>query len=112
MAIQSWSDGVLLVTLPCEPRLCRELATLNDVLSTHGARDIIIDFGHVDILSSAGISNLLILHKLVRDAGRHLVLSNVTMTTRCIFRIAGLLDVFELVPDRRAALDALNAIRA
>ncbi|HEX41088.1 MAG TPA: anti-sigma factor antagonist [Phycisphaerales bacterium] len=111
MAIQSWSDDVLIVTLPREPRLCRELAGLNDVLSTHGARHVIVDFSHVDILSSAGISNLLILSKLITDAGWRLIFTNVAVTTRCIFRIAGLLGAFELAADRAAALEALNAVR-
>jgi len=91
--------------------LCRELAGLNDVLSTHGARDVVVDFSHVDILSSAGISNLLILGKLIADAGRRLIFTNVAVTTRCIFRIAGLMDAFELVPDRAAALEVLGAVR-
>ncbi len=112
MAIQSWSDEVLLVTLPCEPKLCRELATLNDVLSTHGAKDIIVDFSRVDIISSAGISNLLILYKLIHDGGRRLILSSVAVTTRCIFRIAGLADVFEFAKDRFEAVELLDSVHA
>ena len=108
MSIQNWSDEIILVSLPHEPRLCREIGAVNDILSTQGPRDVVVDFSSVDIFTSASISNLLILHKLTLEAGRRLVLVSVGITAKCIFRIAGLNEVFEFADDRFAALDSIQ----
>ena len=112
MAIQNYSSDIILVTLSSEPKLRRELAGLNEILSTRGVKDVIVDFELVDILSSAAITNLLILHKLTLQAGHRLVLCSIGMGPRCIFRIAGLSEVFEFAETREAAADSILSVRS
>lgn len=111
MGVQSLSEDVILVALPKEPELRRELSRLNDVVCEKGPCDVIIDFSGVEMLTSSSISNLLILRKWLADRGRQLVLCNVRLPTRGVFSVAGLSEVFKFADDRAAALAAIGRAR-
>jgi len=105
MGIKNLSKDVLFVELPSKsPKIARELKAVNEAISKKGNRDVIIDFTGVEIINSANISNLLILHNLLQNSGHRLVLCNVATVTKCIFVVAGLNEVFEFVDDRSSAL--------
>ena len=105
MGIKNLSKDVLLVELPSKsPKITRELKAVNETVSKKGSCDIIIDFSGVEIINSANISNLLILHNLLQKSGHRLILCNVATVTKCIFVVAGLNEVFEFADDRSSAL--------
>ena len=110
MGIENFSENAVLVTLPEEPQVSRELITVNENISDRGGCDVIIDFSRVEILTSSSICNLMILHKLLRECGHRLIFCNVSFPTRCIFRMVGLDEFFEVVDDKFAALEGLQTV--
>jgi anti-anti-sigma factor len=109
VGIKNLSKDVLLVELPSKsPKITRELNAVNEAISKKGNRDVIIDFTGVEIINSANISNLLILHNLLQKSGHRLVLCNVATVTKCIFVVAGLSEVFEFVDDKPMALSTVQ----
>ncbi len=106
MGIKNLSKDVLLVVLPSKsPKITHELKAVNETVSRNkGDRDVIIDFSRVEIINSANISNLLILHNLLQNSGHRLILCNVATVTKCIFVVAGLNEIFEFADDKPKAL--------
>lgn len=108
MAIERWSENVILVTLAKEPQLGEELETTTTMISELPDCDVVVDFAEVDILTSSSIAKLLKLRKAVRDNHRHLVLSAVAPRTKNVFAITCIMDVFEFVEDKTVALAGLQ----
>ncbi len=94
--------------LPDEPQLRTELALLrNRMAETHDV-SLALDLSHVEIISSPSIGILLGLHHMLASRGRRLILCKMRLATKCIFRIAGLEGVFDLVNDEVEALRILG----
>ena len=109
MAIQNLSEDFILVALPVEPQIIiRELKLVNEIVSNKGGCDVVIDFSNVEMLTSSGISNLMILRGLLREQGRQLTLCGASPTVKGIFMIAGIDKVFEFVDDKHAALASIQ----
>jgi len=109
VSIRNLAQDVLFVLLPPEPDLCAELKRLNEQVSTKCDFHVIVDLSRVEIITSPGISNLLILRKWLKGAGRRLILCGVRFATKCVFKLAALDTVFEFAEDKDAALAALGA---
>ena len=109
MGIRNLSENIILLTLPSD-RSEREdeLKNLNEIVSNKCQYDVIVDFSNTEIINSWNISNLLILKGMLEDAGRKLILCDVSTVTRCIFTVAGLSDVLIFAEDRSAALDTIR----
>lgn len=69
-----------------------------------GAREVVIDFGGVDYISSAGLRVFLVLAKRMRDLKGRLVLCGMAEPVRQVFHLAGFLPLFSVEPSRDAAL--------
>jgi anti-anti-sigma factor len=109
MGIKNLSKDALLVELPSKsPKIAAQLKAINETVSKNGACDVIIDFNRVEIINSANISNLLILHNMLQNAGHRLILCNVATVTKCIFVVAGLNEVFSVVDSQSKALAAVE----
>jgi len=110
MGIKNLSKDVLLVVLPSKgPKIAHELKAVNETVSKKkGNRDVVIDFSRVEIINSANISNLLILHNLLQNSGHRLIFCNVATVTKCIFVVAGLDKVFDFSDDQPAVLAAVH----
>ena len=109
MAIQKFSENVLLVDLPFkEPQIGEELKSINEIVSNRDDCDVIVDFFRVEIITSSSLSNLIILRRLLCEHGRELILCNVAIVTKYIFTVAGLDKVFDFVDDKFAALAAVE----
>lgn len=105
MGIKNLSKDVLLVELPSKsPKIAHEFKSVNEVVSKNGNCDVIIDFSRVEIINSANISNMLILHNMLKNSGHRLILCNVATVTKCIFVVAGLNEVFNFADDQSKAL--------
>lgn len=76
-----------------------------------GARSFAIDFGRVDLITSAGIRVLVMMaHRLQRGAGG-LVLYALGDRVRTVFEIGGLLQQFRIVASEQDAVAALSKPR-
>ena len=81
---------VLYVRLSPEPLLRSELAQLREQPTPAGDKHLVLDFSHVEIMTSPSIGHLLLLQKQLAQGGRRLMLYRTRLATRCIFRVAGL----------------------
>ena len=70
-----------------------------------GERRVIIDFGAVEYISSAGLRVLLVAGKRIRTG--HLVLCSLTEPVRQVFDLAGFLPLFAIERSRESALARL-----
>ncbi len=108
MGIQDLAENVILVDACPEPGLNDELKNVTDVVRERGDCDVVIDFSHVDIVTSSSLSKLLKLRKLLADCEHRLVLCSVATATRAIFSVTALDGIFDMVDDQFAALAALG----
>jgi anti-anti-sigma regulatory factor len=111
MRTERLSDGILLVVLSKEPHLRNELAELNETISKASPCDVIIDLCLVEIITSSSISNLMILRDLLSKSGRNLVLCNVALATKGLFRTVGLENLFHFAADRSSAVATIESTR-
>ena len=108
--VRKLSEDVLMVTLNREPFAYHYhgFASINQIIANEESHDVIVNFHMVKVVTSSILSNLLILHKLLCDAGHRLILCNVNVSSKYVFRIAGLRSVFDFAEDKFAALAALE----
>jgi len=108
MGIRNLSENIIVAELPSDgPERADELKNLNETISNNDQFDVIVDFSKVEIINSWNISNLLILRGMLEDAGRKLILCNISTVTKCIFVVAGLSEIFIFADDKSAALAAI-----
>jgi stage II sporulation protein AA (anti-sigma F factor antagonist) len=87
-------DGV--TALECEKSM-RELV-IGDT------NRIIIDFGNLDYISSAGLRSILLTAKLVNEKRGQLCLANVTGNVRSVFDMSGFSSMFKIADSVEQAL--------
>jgi len=113
MGIRNLTQDIILVELSSEAtQRADELKEVNETVGAKCNCDVIVDLSNVEIIHSWNISNLLILRGLLQDTGRQLVLCSVTTLTRCIFRVAGLSDVFVFAEDRSSAQEMIRTAKS
>jgi len=108
MGIKDLSENILLVDAQPEPGLNEELRNAADVVRERGDCDVVIDFSHVDIVTSSSLSKLLKLRKLLMDCDHRLMLCSVAAATKGIFSITALDGVFEMVRNQAEAVESLK----
>ena len=108
MAIEQVTENIFYVSLPKTQHINRELEPLNDLMVTGNSYDIILDFLLIDMVTSASISTLLILHDILQAHGRQLILCNVSFVTKCELTTTGLSEHFIYADSK---LDAINLIQ-
>jgi anti-anti-sigma factor len=72
-----------------------------------GRPEIVIDLSGVGFAGSAALGNFVALHRLARQNGGRLIFCRVEPTVGEVFRASKLEPLFEFVPDRAAALEAI-----
>lgn len=109
MTIYNPPENLIVVALPFrESQITDELRAVNEAAGENPACDVIINFAKVEIVTSSNLSNLLILHSLLTERGHRLLLCNVSVITKCVFRVAGLDEVFQFAEDTPKAVAALQ----
>ena len=83
-------------------------ASLNRAID-EGAGKLLIDFSHLDFITSAGLRTLLGLAKRQRSEGGTLHLANMNETVREIFSISGFDTIIESSPTVEDALGRILA---
>lgn len=112
MAIQEWSEQILIVDLPGEPDVCEELNSVLQMVREKDEYNVILDFAAVDIITSSSISALLKLQKLINDNGKRLFFTDVSPATRNIFRVTGIEELFNFISDKFTALASLQMVQS
>lgn len=108
MAIQDYSDNIILVELPSEPQIRQELDKVMEIVRQRADCDVVVDLSNVDILLSLSLSGFIQLHKLLIGSGRRLVLCNTSSTTKGIFRVTCFDGIFEFIDDKSDAVASLQ----
>ncbi len=108
MAIQNWSENIVLVNLASEPHTGEELQTVIDKVKDNKTCDVVIDFADIDIVTSSSIAKFLKLRKVLADNDRRLIFCRVAPNTGNIFAVTGLDTVFEFTDDQFMALAGLQ----
>ena len=72
-----------------------------------GSTRLVIDFGQVAYISSAGFRVLLVASRLAEQAKGALALSGISGEMRRLFDLAALTEMFTILPDRAQAVEAL-----
>lgn len=108
MGIRYLSEGVIFVSLPQKPHLGSELNNVNGIASDGCDCDVIIDFFGAKILTSASISNLILLKGFLSSVSHRLILCNVSTLIKYIFTRLGLETFFEFSDDKFAALESVT----
>ena len=81
-------------------------ARLTSILSTPPRR-VLIDFGKLEYISSAGFRVLFLASKQARDSDGRLALCGLSAKALELFSIAGFLNLFTIAPSRAAGVAAL-----
>jgi anti-sigma B factor antagonist len=74
-------------------------------LASEGAAKILVDFEHLDYISSAGLRVLLATAKKLRGVGGNLRLCTLNETVAEVFEISGFSTIFAVFPSEAEALE-------
>ncbi len=109
MAVEHWSETVLLGELGDDPQYTDDLTAIIEQATNNTQTDVLLNFSNVDYLNSSNIAKLLKLRKLVaHDNNRRMILSTVQSNVWGVIRISGLHRNLEIVPDIPSALAAIQ----
>jgi anti-anti-sigma factor len=116
MAIEDWSDRVVIAHLSAEPQFSDDLQTITDRASAQPPqqppRDVVLDFAGVRFVNSSQLAQLLKLRKELASSGTRMVLCGLDATVWGSFLVTGLDKVFEFSDAVPTALATLQLSRA
>ena len=104
MSVEFCNEGRILVNLPAEPEMRDKLDSIAEKVGWAINADVAIDFSAAEIVTSLSLCRLLRLRKLLLDRGHRLILCGLGNSTRGIFAVTGLDNVFEFADDETATL--------
>ena len=107
MEIKHLPENILFVYLD-EPQLRNELVAVNEILSNECTGDLIIDFTRVELLTSEGISSMIILERLLNGCGHKIILCAVSPNNKQVFERTGIAQLFEFYKNEFEALESLR----
>ena len=76
---------------------CQHLLQQGKQLASEGFFDVVVDFGNVDFIDSAGIGTLISLSKLMRESGGNLRLRNLGDNIKRVLSMARLDTFFAVI---------------
>ena len=109
MEIEHLPENVLFVCLQ-EPQLRNELVSVNEILSDGCTCDLVIDFSNVKLMTSGGISSLIILERLLKSYGHKIILCAVSSNNKQVLERTGIQPLFEFTDDESAALQSIQCL--
>jgi len=107
MAIQEWSDDIVVVELADDPQFTDELTSVTEVLENK-PRHVVLNFGVVGFINSSNIAKLLRLRKVVNAQQRKLILCEVNAQVWGVFQVTGLDKIFDFTNDIATALASVQ----
>ena len=119
MAIEDWSERVIIAHLSAEPQFSEDLQTIADRVAAQQQQpqrppspDIVLDFAAVRSVTSSQIAHLLKLRKELAPSGSRMVLCGLDAQVWGSFLVTGLDKVFEFTDGVATALATLQMSRA
>jgi anti-anti-sigma regulatory factor len=109
MEIRRLPENILFVYLE-EPQLRHELIAVNEILSNECTNDVIIDFSCIELLTSEGISSMIILERLLNGFGHRVILCAVSANNRQVLERTGIEPLFEFCKDESEAMESLRSL--
>ena len=106
MEIKYLPENILFVYLD-EAQLRNELVAVNEILSNGCTNDVIIDFSRIELLTSEGISSMIILERLLNGCGHKIILCGVSANNRQVLERTGIEPLFEFCKDEFEAVESL-----
>lgn len=107
MAIQNWSESIVVVDLGDDPQFSDDLNTLIDRLE-ESPSNVVLNFSAVGFINSSNVAKLLRLRKVMIANQRRMVFSSVNTQVWGVFLVTGLDKVFEFHDDVATALATLQ----
>jgi len=108
MAIQDWSEEIVVVDLEKDPDFSDELNALFDRYEKEPGKDVVLNFSRVKFLNSSNISLLLKMRKLLADNEHRLFLCGIPVQVWGVFLLTGLDSIFDVAEDTATALATLQ----
>ncbi len=103
MAIQNWSDDIIVAELADDPAFTDEMGALVDQMDAHPC-DVVLNFSAVDFLNSSNLAKLLRLRKILVANDRRLVLCAINSQVWGVFLVTGLDKIFDCTDETATAL--------
>ena len=103
MAIQDWSDDIVVAELADDPQFTDDLDALLEKLEDKPA-GVVLNFAAVGFVNSSNIAKLLRLRKHMMAQSRKLVLCDVNTQVWGVFLVTGLDRIFSFTKDIATAL--------
>lgn len=107
MAIQNWSEDILVVELADDPAFTDEAGALMERMEDE-PKDVVLNFAAVSFINSSNVAKLLRLRKDVLNQKRRLILCDVNSQVWGVFLVTGLDKIFEFTNDVSTALATLQ----
>jgi stage II sporulation protein AA (anti-sigma F factor antagonist) len=108
VAIESWSDNILVVELQDDPAFTDDLNALTEEVSARTDVDVVLNFANVNYLNSSNIAKLLKLRKKIVGNKRRLVLCEINTTVWGLVLVTGLDKVFEFADNVATGLASVQ----
>ncbi len=109
MAVQQWSDTVILAELQDDPQYTDDLAAVIEQCRKDTRQDVLLNMSELSYLNSSNIAQLLKLRKLVTITNqRRLKLAGVNTRVWGVFLVTGLDRIFDFADDTPSGLAALQ----
>jgi anti-anti-sigma factor len=106
MAVEKWSDSIVLAHLGSDPHFSEEIDTAMSMVPP--CTSAVLDFSAVHFVNSSNIAELLRLRHRVGERGGKLILCNIGKTIWSTFLITGLDKIFDIGEDVPTALAAIQ----
>ena len=106
MAVEKWSDSIVLAHLGSDPHFSEELDGVMTMIPP--CDSAVLDFSAVHFVNSSNIAELLRLRHRIAEAGGNLILCNIGKSIWSTFLITGLDKIFEIGEDVPTALAAIQ----
>lgn len=101
----TWSQDIIIVQLPSEPRTSDEIETVSEIVLERNNCDVILDFSQVDTVSCLILCQFVKLQRTMTDLGRCLFFCNLSAKTRSIFTVNGFDRIFKIVERNTVAFE-------
>ena len=107
MAIQEWSDDIIMVDLAGDPEYTDDVSALTERLEKD-PKDVVLNFAKIKFLNSSNISRLLKLRKILLDKKYRLRLCEIPVPVWGVFLLTGLDSIFDVAEDTASALASMQ----
>ena len=109
MAVQQWSEAVILGELTDDPQYTDDLSAVIEQCRKDTRQDVLLNLADMSYLNSSNIAQLLKLRKLVTITNqRRLKIAAVNTRVWGVFLVTGLDRIFDFVDDVPSGLAALQ----